>query len=262
MRRNTIFWGSMLVLFGALFLLSNLGIISVNIWALFWPILLIGAGLWFLFGYFLRPQVEVEHANVPLEGAARARLRVNHGAGRLKISAGAGAGDLVEGDFGGGLDLSSRLSGDTLDVTMKVPTQAFMVPFGPGASLDWTFGLARQVPIELQLETGANEAQIDLSDVQVERLSVKSGASSTVVRLPAAAGFTAVSVETGAASVEFFVPQGVAARISGSAGLATINVNEHRFPRTGALNQSPDYETAENKVEINISVGVGSVEVR
>jgi hypothetical protein len=261
MRRNAIFWGTLLVLFGILFLLNNLGILDVNVWSLFWPIFLIGAGLWFLYGYFLRPRAEVEHANVPLQGASRARLRVNHGAGRLNIHAGAGEGDLVEGDFGGGLDLSSRLSGDTLEATMKVPAQVFVIPFSPGTSLDWTFGLARQVPLELDLETGANEAQIDLTELQVNRLSVKSGASSTTVRLPVSAGYTSVSVETGVSSVKFYVPQGVAARISSSSGLASVNVDEHRFPRMGAINQSPDFDSAANKVEFNISVGVGSVDV-
>ena len=261
MRRNAIFWGSMLVLFGVLFLLSNLGIFNINVWSLFWPIILIGMGLWFLYGYFFRPKGEVEHANIRLEGASRARLRVNHGAGRLNIYAGAGAGDLAEGDFGGGLDQSSRLSGDTLDVTMKVPSQVFVFPFGPGMSLDWSFGLARQIPLELELETGANESQIDLTDLQVTRLSVKSGASSTNVRLPASVGLTSVTVETGAASVKLFVPQGVAARVSGSAGLAAINVDERRFPRIGSMNQSPDYDSAANKVDITISVGVGSVDV-
>ncbi len=261
MRRGAIFWGGMLVLFGLLFLLSNLGLVDLDVWSLFWPILLIGAGLWFLYGYFVRPQADVEHAAIPLEGADRARLRVNHAAGKLSVYAGAGAGSLAEGDFTGGLDLSSRRSGDTLDVSMKVPTQVFVFPFGPGTTLDWSFGLARQVPLELEFETGANDAQLDLTDLQVSRLQLKSGASSTVVRLPASAGLTQVSVETGAASVKLYVPQGVAARISGSSGLASIQVDEQRFPRAGAYNQSPEYETAENKVEITISVGVGSVDV-
>jgi hypothetical protein len=261
MRRSAIFWGGMLVLFGLLFLLSNLGVLDINIWSLFWPILLIGWGLWFLYGYFFRPKMEVEHATVPLQGAVRARLRINHGAGKLNIYAGTGEGDLAEGDFGGGLDLSSRRSGDTLDVTMKVPSQVFMFPFGPGGTLDWSFGLARQLPLELELETGANDAQLDLTDLQVSNLRLKSGASSTIVRLPASTGSTRVSVETGAASVKLYVPQGVAARISGSSGLASIHVDERRFPRVGGANQSPDYETAINKVEITISVGVGSVDV-
>jgi hypothetical protein len=261
MRRSAIFWGGMLVLFGILFLLSNLGFLEINIWSLFWPVLLIGWGLWFLYGYFFRPQAEVEHATIPLEGAAQARVRVNHAAGKLNIYAGAGIDELAEGDFSGGLDLSSRRSGDTLEVTMKVPPQVIVFPFGPGTTLDWSFGLARQLPLELELETGANDAQVDLTDLQVNRLSLKSGASSTTVRLPASAGLTRVSVETGAASVKLFVPQGVAARISGSSGLASIHVDERRFPRLGGTNQSPDYETAENKVEIMISVGVGSVDV-
>ena len=44
MRRDSIFWGVLLVLLGGLFLMDNLGYLpaGVNVWALFWPFLLIG----------------------------------------------------------------------------------------------------------------------------------------------------------------------------------------------------------------------------
>ena len=69
-------------------------------------------GIFFLFGVFSRRSVKVEHVNVPLEGASQARLRIRHGAGRMDIHSGAGAGDLLEGDFGGGVELSSRRDGE------------------------------------------------------------------------------------------------------------------------------------------------------
>jgi hypothetical protein len=44
--------------------------------------------------------------------------------------------------------------------------------------------------------------------------------------------------------------------------MADIQVNKSRFPRVGGVYQSEDYATAENKVDIDIETGVGSISVR
>jgi hypothetical protein len=45
-------------------------------------------------------------------------------------------------------------------------------------------------------------------------------------------------------------------------GLGSIQVDESRFPRMGDGYQSTDYATAENRVDLDIQGGVGSVHVR
>jgi hypothetical protein len=264
MHTRSLFWGVVLLLLGGLFLLSNLGILSVNLWAIIGPLLLILFGVWLMLGVFFRRDIKVEHANVPLEGASRARIRVNHGAGRLRMYAGAGAGDLLVGDFGGGLEVSSRRDGDLLDVGLSISQQVWFFPFswGPGQSLDWSFGMARDVPISLELETGANEARIDLAELMVNELSLKSGASSTDLTLPANAGQTHARISSGAAAIVVRIPQGVAARVHYSGGLASLNIDRQRFPRTDGEYRSPDYDSATNKVDLEIETGVGSVDIR
>ena len=68
--------------------------------------------------------------------------------------------------------------------------------------------------------------------------------------------------EAGAASLTFLVPTGVAARIGTKMGLGSIQVDESRFPRMGDGYQSTDYATAENRVDLDIQGGVGSVRIR
>ncbi|HEX7974301.1 MAG TPA: DUF5668 domain-containing protein [Anaerolineales bacterium] len=262
MRRNTLFWGSLFIIAGVLFMLQNLGYLNVNVWNLLWSIFLIALGISFLWGAVLRKPVRVEHANVPLEGARTARVRVRHGAGRLQIAAGAGPGDLAVGDFGGGLELNTRRDGDLLDATLSLPSRNFPFDWGPGESLDWSFQLARDLPMTLDLETGANESRLDLSDLLVTGLSLKSGASSTDLNLPAHAGLTQVRVETGAAAVRILVPDGVSARIRARGGLSSINIDSRRFPPLGDLYESPDFMTAANKVDLDIETGVGSIDIR
>jgi len=262
MRRGTLFWGSVLVILGLVLLLNNFGILgNFNIWQLMWPAFLILLGIWILFGRVFGKSTQVEHARVPLNGAQRARVRMQHGAGKLHVYAKDLPNDLAEGDFGGGLDLNTRREGDALVVRMGVPVQWFPFSWLPGDTLDWSVGLKRGLPMSLDFETGANESEINLSELQVSELQLKSGASSTRVHLPQNAGQTRVSIEVGAASVDLYVPNGVAGRIRSRGGISSLKVDTARFPRAGEYYQSTDYETAANKVDIDIQMGVGSTTI-
>ena len=268
MRKSSLFWGVVLVFVGALLLLNSLGIFNVDVWSLIWPVFLIVLGLWSLWGVFAGPcTAGTEEVTIQIEDAKRARLRIRHGAGRLRVDAGAGAGELVTGMFGGGLDYRPRREGDALTVDMRVPAGGFPHIIAPwnwmgGRGLDWSFGLNREIPLSLDLETGASDMRLDLTDLRVTDLRLQTGASETKLLLPANAGHTRVNINAGAASVKVRVPSGVAARIRAKGGLAEIKVDRNRFPRAGGVYQSPDYDTAANKVDIVIEMGVGSVNVR
>jgi hypothetical protein len=54
----------------------------------------------------------------------------------------------------------------------------------------------------------------------------------------------------------------VAARIRTGGGLTATSVDQSRFPRAGKVYQSPDYDTAQNRADIKIEMGAGSISVR
>ena len=266
MRRSALFWGVALVLFGTLLLLQNMGILTVNVWNVIWPSFLILLGLWTLWGVFAPRRAEVQQVSIPLEGASRARVRVSHGAGQLIVKSGAGSGELVNGAFGGGLDYRARREGDELNVKMRVSRDDFffapwMWGWGRGM-LDWSFSLNDGLPIALELQTGASDMQLDLADLRVTDLRLETGASSTRLTLPAQAGHTRVDIQAGAASINIRIPPGVAARIRAMGGVSSIDVDQSRFPRTGGVYQSADYDTAANRAEIDVQMGAGSVDIR
>jgi hypothetical protein len=266
MRRSTVFWGAILILAGFLLLLDNLNLLPVKVWDILWPTLLVLLGLWTLVGSMSsRKVLEIEHLVVPLEGAARVNLRVNHGAGRLRMVPGDDLNDLAEGDFSGGLSLRSQRMGDTLEVEMSVPTRNF--PMGPWfwgqRGMDWSVALNREIPLHLDIRTGANESDLDLSGLQVTELRLSTGASSTRLVLPDSAGYTRARVEAGAASLNIRIPQNVAGQIRCQGGLASINVDTIRFaPMSSGLYQSPDYDSVVNRVDLEVQAGVGSVDIR
>jgi hypothetical protein len=265
MRRSGLFWGVILLLIGLLLLLSNLGIIAVNVWGAVWAVVLIALGVGILWGIVVGSSAAVEKETaIPLEGAGSARVRVKHGAGRLRVSGGAAPDALLEGTFTGGLDYRARRSGEALDVKMSPRGLPFsMGPWNWGRQgLGWTFSLNDAIPLDLAFETGAGEARLDLSELHVSHLRLQTGASSVQVMLPAKAGHTRARIEAGAASVSIRVPANVAAQVRFEGALASVDVDQNRFPRSGAVYRSPDYDTAQNKVDIDVEAGVGSFDVR
>lgn len=264
MRRNEILWGAILAIVGLALLLGNL--FGFDVWDVLWPTLLILLGLWILWGVVRGPTArEVEEAVVSLEGARRAKVHVEYGAGRLLVGGGAPDDLLLEGAFGDGVERRVRREGEALDVRLKPPGSVFLFPwsFTSPQAREWRIAFNEALPLNLNVQTGASEARLDLRELQVTELKVGTGASSVEVTMPAGAGHTQARVESGVASVVVRIPEGVAARVRAKGGLASNNVNTARFPRTGnQLYASPDYETAENRVDLVVETGVGSVEVR
>jgi len=140
-----------------------------------------------------------------------------------------------------------------------------VVPFGGGRSTAprVDLNLNPNVPItSLSFKTGATDARLDLSALHVSDIDMSVGAASTWIRLPQAAGTTTARIAGGASTITLEVPQGVAAQIRHRGGLSTVNVDQSRFPSVGdGVYRSPDYDTAQNRVDVNLETGVTTIRV-
>lgn len=269
MRRVALWVAIALIVLGVLGVLNALGVIAVSIWGLFWALLLIALGAWMVLGVIEgRPAVETEEAKVPLEGAEWGRIRIRHGAGRLWVRAGAAEHELLSGTFRGGVNYETKREGDGLAVEMRLPSgsvSGLVYPWrwGGGRGLEWDVALNADVPLSLDVEGGASENRLELRDLRVTELKMETGASASRVSLPASAAHTKADISCGVGSVEVRVPADVAARIRVTTTLGGTSVDRRRFPRVGSgLYESPDYETAANRVDLDIDASLGSVAVR
>ena len=262
MRRNDLLWGLVLLIVGVALLLDRL--LGISLWKAVWPLFLIGLGLWFLWSASRGEEPpEEEEVTIPLDGAERAHIQMRHGAGQVRVGASADVAALVSGTFGGGLDYERESRGDTVYLRMRPSLRAsrFLMPWIRRGGFGWDFGLSRSIPLSLHAEAGMSSMTLDLSQLQVTELQLKTGMSATEVTLPASAGHTRADIDSGMASVRIRVPEGVAARIRTESGLASIAVDRQRFPRTANVYQSEDYDDAENKVDLLVKSGLGSVTV-
>ncbi len=260
-------WAIILVLVGLWLLLGNLGWMPRASWGIFWSLVLILLGVVLIVGASRRGhQAGVVEDAVPLGTAVRGRLAVKHGAGRLLLQGAEGPGYLAWGTFGGGVNKTAQVNGDVIEAELSmdagVVADRVASLSGRGKAYEWNVAVNAAVPLELNLDTGASDQHLDLSRTHVTKFNLNTGASSTVLILPEAAGFTEARVNSGAASVKITVPQGVSLRVTGAMGLGSLKADENRFPKTADGYESPDFQTAANRVHLTIEGGVGSVEIR
>jgi len=263
--RGSLLWGLILLLVGTLLLLSGLGIVTIDLWSAVLAVVLIVFGVGLLLSVIAGPgAAEGEEMSIPLGDAIGARVHVQHGVGRLRIGGGADPGTLLEGTFGGGVNVRRKRRRHEVEVKLEprgLPGVVALWNWG-GAGLGWSFRLNNEIPLTLRVETGVSETRLDLTDLRLNSLRLQTGASSVQVALPAHAGHTRAGLEAGAASLSLNVPPEVAARVRFQGALASVDIDRNRFPRTAGVYQSANYDEAENTIDIDVEAGVGSIRIR
>ncbi len=266
MNKNHYFWGILLVIIGLLFFLQSLGIIQFQVTNLFFPIIVILIGGWMIMKALNKNVVSSpQELDIPAAHYSQADLEIRHGGGRLKLTGATDGSSLVKGTFSNGIAHKLDDRGNSVSLLLEPPGNWMdAVPFGTSdKGFEWNLELNPQIVYNLALKTGAGETRLDLRKLKITDIRLNTGASATKILLPETAGTTHLSIKAGMASVEVNVPENVAAQIKIQSGLSDIKVNQDRFGLSGdGRYVSNGFETAENKIYINIEGGFGSFEVK
>lgn len=179
----------------------------------------------------------------------RLEVQVRYGAGRLMIGSGTSAGELYRVGMRYNPDLFDPIT-DYQSGRLRVGLEGVggsirMGRHGPG-ELD--LRLSPDVPLDLDLDFGAVEAEIELGGLMLHGLDIETGASQTRVRFstPNAAACDRLALSMGAASFE--------AVGLGNANCAEINVEGGVGEVT--LDFSGDWR---RNMEADISMALGSL---
>lgn len=266
-RPSRFFWGAIFILAGVIFLAATFHVISMDLaWKIIWPVAILLVGLWMILGATMRRNkrdLPLESFSTPLADIKSARLEMSHGAGKFEIGIAGNPENLVEGECAGGVEQRVAVKDGFARIELHPKTQDFWgSSFNwPNQGIAWKLGFSPKVPLELILKTGADDTHVDLSGLNVTNLVLETGASANRIKLPEMVEHIDVKVSAGAASITIEVPQSVAARVHDHSGISGKKIDTNRFPRNGNVYQSPDFETAPNKAEINIETGVSSIEI-
>jgi hypothetical protein len=298
-RKGSFVWPILLICFGIVFLLNNLGILSWDIWMTIirlWPLLLIVVGLDILLGR--RPGVwsiisviliiglfaagawlvQVTQAvwvgetytqsiSYPLDGADQAEVTINFGVGELDIGKSSESGILMEGELDVTEDESLNQEFTTQDGIAFLDLGSTGTQYYPSwmfndwddGNREWRLGLTGDIPIDLNIDTGVGQATIDLEGIQLEGLNIDSGIGETSVYLPSSGSFNAW-ISLGIGQLVVYVPEDLVVRIHMDAGLGSDSVSGD-YIRSGDVHYSPDFDDIGEWVELYVDGGIGEVRV-
>ncbi len=230
----------------------------------------------------------------PLNGATTAQINIHAGDGNLTIgSAGDGAEVLARGT----LQYLEKQGAPTSALEVKDAQATLTLRGGRGrqpwlhlpwaacnGATRWQIELHPKVAAQITAHSDGGNLNLDLADMAVTYVAAATGGGNVEVALPDRAaglcvtaktgggqvtvefgrflmGSNIVQADSGAGNVTVRLPSGTAARVHATSGLGRVVVNEH-WPQIGQdTYQSPDYDSAANRVDISARSGAGNVSI-
>ncbi|HEX9097735.1 MAG TPA: DUF5668 domain-containing protein [Candidatus Dormibacteraeota bacterium] len=299
-RNRGLFFPLVLIAIGIIVLLANAGVLSPQ--ALerlgdLWPLLLVILGLQLILNYTLPRQqarliglgttavivvaavayaalapaapfgIQRFDSSEQLGGLKAARLDINYGAATIDVTAG-GLGDALyqaHVDYPGG-ENPPTITLDRETGTLQIHESSTFSPFHlfGGQRRHVQLTVTDQVPWSIQIGGGAANLHLDLRHAQLSKLEISGGANQLDAQLSTPKGTVSISVSGGANNVTMVAPAASQWRVAVSGGVSAVTINGSASGNLGGdfEKQSPEYGSATDRFDIEISGGASHVDFR
>ncbi len=291
MNTSRFFWGTLLIVAGALILLAKLDVMTLQVGSLwkFWPLVLV------LWGIGLFTGARTIRSLIAVVGAILLALIIygvweEWGSGRdpreqtnqtfmetydstlhlssLRFVSGAGSFTLRDTcealfraetatDFGR-YEMDSRTGSEGKDLTLRLADHSRR--FRTGGTNSVTMRLNAGPVWSLHLELGAAKLSADLTPFAAENIVIKTGAADVRVRLGDRAKECRVNVQAGVSSISVQVPESAGCEISSESGLSSKTFDGF-VERGEGKYRTANFDTAPRKIFLYFKAGVSSLKV-
>lgn len=114
---------------------------------------------------------------------------------------------------------------------------------------------------DIKMDTGATDGDLDLSKLKVKYLDIDSGAVNYRIKLGANLAVTDVKLDSGASNFDFSIPndKDVGYRVKLDGGMNNTNLSNLGWSQNGNTFESPNYNNAKSKINMDLKIGVSKV---
>lgn len=252
------FWPILIVLVG-------LSILSRGTWLGSLLSMIITLGIVVLLAFYLilpgSPKaIETFVFDIPKqENVKRAEILVNASASIIDI--GGGAVGLASGSLESNVStLKTDYDTDTGVQNARIKMDGNISGLRGKMSNTLNIKLSEEIPLSVNMESGASSIKIDSSNLILENFTLKTGASKVVLALGDKAENASVIIKSGVSSIEISTPKSVGARIEVKGALSQKNFVDFKRVRE-SIYETDDYGTSAKKIIIVLEAGVSSMSV-
>jgi hypothetical protein len=207
--------------------------------------------------------VRTETQTVELQGATRAEVGLHMSAGELRLQAGDQVA-LLEGSF--------QYNRERLRPTVEYRrfedkgilhvrhARRNAIPFGRVRNR-WDLVLCKAVPLDLDIDLGAGQSDLDLRGLKLQRVEIDMGVGEMNLNLqgPHAASFR-VKIDGGVGSGKIYLPAEVGVRVKVDGGIGSIDA--HGLTKQGGAYVNDAYGKSPITIEVDVDAGIGSLDLR
>jgi hypothetical protein len=282
--------GVILILLGIFWMLENLGFITWSLWDGIndlWPLIFVIVGVnlifkknaflpmatWILFfliliGYGFFQSQRVGQLAPILGGNVQIVNETNANRGVLDLDFGAGnvfTGNtkefLVDANVPNGYiqnKVSRHDGGKTVEVQFKEKSHRFV---NLRKNMDYHFQLSEDMVWDIDIDMGAADGTLDFSQLNVNDVDVDGGAMDLELVFGNKSEHTNVKIDAGASDIDITIPETVGVKVKFEGAFKDSNLKELGWNYQQGYYQSPNYDDTQRKIDIDMDMGAGSLNV-
>lgn len=229
-------------------------------------------------------EMQFDHQVVELGDADEVRVNLTLGAGELKVDNRADS--LMEADFTYNIEswlpeVNYSVEDNKGRLTVRQP-QTGEINFDGNIKNEWDLRFSSGVPIDMRIDCGAGDHDLDLAEIMLTGLDVKIGAGNVKINLTENPDLDKMDFDIGAGNVEIDLDgvweQDVDVAIQGGVGRISLrlpkdvgvsvdvskgigNVDSSGLSKQGNTYTNAAYDESDTTLNIDIQAGVGQIEL-
>jgi hypothetical protein len=206
-------------------------------------------------------ETRTETQTVELGSADEVQVRIQMGAGELSVTG--GAGNLMDATFRYNVaqwqpGVNYSVNGGLGELVVDHQDEDPSIPVGGALVNEWSLLLSNAVPIDLVIETGAGESELDLHELDLAGLRIEVGAGKTNVDLSGPLDHDLnVAINGGVGEITVKLPGEMGVRVSADTGIGGLA--NAGLAKDGDVYVNETYGSAPNTLYLDIQAGVGSI---
>ncbi|MCA9958235.1 MAG: hypothetical protein KC413_18030 [Anaerolineales bacterium] len=213
---------------------------------------------------FLVGPTETETRTIELGKAETVQANIEMGIGELNLSG--GASNLLDAEFTYNVaewkpEVTYEVSGSRGRLNVKQPAYEFEGIPDDDVEYTWNLSLSNEVPLNLDIDLGVGESNIDLAGLNLTELDVTTGVGQSTIDLSGDwdEGFD-VRIKGGVGDTTIILPREVGVFVELNTGIADVEV--FGLVREGDNYRNDVYDQSDVTINVEVDGGIGQIELR